>query len=72
MRMNPLYPCGKPCSRGTHNKTMKNPTLSLAFNRSNHDPTTTVGLFHGHSWEMKYYKTMLNRHLINKTLYKSE
>ena len=24
MTMSPLYPCGKPCSRGTHNETVKN------------------------------------------------
>ena len=23
MTMSPLYPCGKPCSRGTHNETVK-------------------------------------------------
>ena len=27
MTMNPLYPCGKPCSRGTHNETVKNLVL---------------------------------------------
>ena len=25
--MSPLYPCGKPCSRGTHNETVKNLAL---------------------------------------------
>ena len=24
MTMTPLYPCGKPCSRGTHDETVKN------------------------------------------------
>ena len=27
MTMRPLYPCGKPCSRGTHNETVKNLAL---------------------------------------------
>ena len=27
MTMSPLYPCGKPCSRGTHNETVKNLAL---------------------------------------------
>ena len=29
MTMSPLYPCGKPCSRGTHNETVKNPAYLL-------------------------------------------
>ena len=28
--MSPLYPCGKPCSTGTHNETMKKLTLFLS------------------------------------------
>ena len=27
MRMSPLYPCGKLCSKGTHNETLKNLAL---------------------------------------------
>ena len=27
MTMSPLYPCGKPCSRGTHDETVKNLAL---------------------------------------------
>ena len=27
MTMSPLYPCGKPCSRGTHNEIVKNLAL---------------------------------------------
>ena len=27
MTISPLYPCGKPCSRGTHNETVKNLAL---------------------------------------------
>ena len=27
MTMGPLYPCGQPCSRGTHNETAKNLAL---------------------------------------------
>ena len=27
MTMSPLYSCGKPCSRGTHNETVKNSAL---------------------------------------------
>ena len=27
MTMSPLYPSGKPCSRGTHNETVKNSAL---------------------------------------------
>ena len=26
-----LYPCGKPCSRGTHNEAVKKPALSPAI-----------------------------------------
>ena len=53
MTMSPLYPCGKPCSRGTHNETVKNPALSPAFDRSNHDRTTAVALLNSHSSERK-------------------
>ena len=28
MTMSPLYPCGKPCSRGTHHETVENLALS--------------------------------------------
>ena len=31
MTMNPLYPCGKPCSTGTHNETVKKLTQFSAF-----------------------------------------
>ena len=27
LTMSPLYPCGKPCSRGTHNETVQNLAL---------------------------------------------
>ena len=27
MTMSPLHPCGKPCSKGTHNETVKNLAL---------------------------------------------
>ena len=29
--MSPLFPCGKPCSRGTHNETVKNSALFSAI-----------------------------------------
>ena len=31
LTMNPLYPCGKPCSRGTRNETVKKLTLFSAI-----------------------------------------
>ena len=31
VKMSPLYPCGKPCSPGTHNEAMKKMTLFSAF-----------------------------------------
>ena len=37
MTMSPLYPCGKPCSRGTHNETAKNAALSPAFDHDSID-----------------------------------
>ena len=49
MTMSPLYSCGKPCSTGTHNETVKNLTQLTAFDRSNHDRTTALALFTGHS-----------------------
>ena len=39
MTMSPLYPCGKPCSRGTHHETVKNLALFLQSSmelRKNH------------------------------------
>ena len=53
MTMSPLYPSGKPCSRGTHDETVKNLALSPAFDRSNHDRITSVALFNGHYLERK-------------------
>ena len=53
MTMSPFYPCDKPCSRGTHNETMKNLALTPAFDQSNHDRTITVAVFNGHSSERK-------------------
>ena len=47
--MSPLYPRGKPCTTGTHNKTVKKMTLFSAFDRSNHGPATALALFNGHS-----------------------
>ena len=35
MKMSSLYPCGKPCSTGTHNETVTNLALSPEFDRSN-------------------------------------
>ena len=37
MTMSPLYPCGIPCSRGTHNETVKNLALSPAFDHDSID-----------------------------------
>ena len=39
--MSPMYPFGKPCSRGTHNETVKNPALSPAFD---HDSINRIGI----------------------------
>ena len=41
MTISPLYPCGKLCSRGTHNKTVKNPPLSHAFDHDSIDRVNT-------------------------------
>ena len=59
MTTSPLYPCGKPCSRGTHNEIVKNPALSPAFDRSNQDRTSAVALFNGHSSERKCDKNQV-------------
>ena len=56
MTMSHLYTCGKPCSTGTHNETVKKLTLFSAFDRSNYDRTTALALFNGHSSERKFDK----------------
>ena len=56
MTMKPMYPCGKPCSRGTHNETVKHLALSKAYDRLNHDRKTAVALFNGCSSERKCNK----------------
>ena len=68
MTMSPFYPCGKPCSRGTHNETVKNPALSPAFDRSNHDRTTAVALFNGHSLERKCDKNHVKQTFNQRSL----
>ena len=72
MAMSLFYSCSKPCSKGTHDETVKRLTLFSAFNRSNHDRTTALSLFICHSSETKYEKTTLSRHLMNTTWHKSE
>ena len=43
MTMNPLYPCGKPCSGGTHNETVKNLALLTSIvNEWNYDGITAL------------------------------
>ena len=42
MTMSSLYPCGKPCSRGTHNETVKYFALFCSIMASNLHP---VGVF---------------------------
>ena len=42
MAMSPLHRCGKPCSTGTRNETVKNLALSPAFDQSNQDRKTAV------------------------------
>ena len=37
MTMSPLYPCGKPCSRGTHNETVKILALFSSIINGNYD-----------------------------------
>ena len=63
LMMSPLYPYGKPCSTETHNETVKNLALSPAFDRSNHDRTTAVALFNGHSSERQCDKNHLKQTL---------
>ena len=42
MTMSPLYPCRKPCSRGTHNETVKN--FAFFSNQWNYDGLTASNL----------------------------
>ena len=65
MMMSSLYPCGKPCSRGTHYETVKNPALSPAFDHDSICSTVTAR-------NENAIKTMLSRRLIKETWYKSE
>ena len=46
MTMSPLYPCGKPCSRGTHNETVTNLKLGpiLSNHQWNYDGITASNL----------------------------
>ena len=68
MTMSPLYPGGKPCSTRTHNETVKNLALFSAFDRSNHDRTTAVALFNGHSSERKCDKDHVKQTLNQRNL----
>ena len=72
LTMSPLYPCGKPCSRGTHNETVKNPALSPTFDRSNQDHTTAVALFNGHSTERACGENHVKQTFNQRTWYKSD
>ena len=76
MTMSPLYPCGKLCSTGTHNETVKNLVLFSTFDRSNQERTTASALVIGQSsvtpQKENAIKTTLSRHLINGTWFKSE
>ena len=56
MTISSLYPCGKPCSTGTHRETVRKLIVCSAFDRSNHDRTTTSSLLNGHSSERKCEK----------------
>ena len=76
MTMNPLYPCGKPCSRGTRNETVKNLALSPAFV---HDSINRIRIERLPQLcstvtprKENAMKTKLSRHLMNETWYKSE
>ena len=44
MTMSPLYPSGKPCSRGTHNETLKNLALFFCNYQWNDDGITPSNL----------------------------
>ena len=65
MTMNPLYPCGKLCSTGTHSEIMKNLALFPVFDRSNHERTTSVALFKCRSskrkWDNNHVKQAFNQ-----------
>ena len=61
MTMSPFFPCGKPCSAGTHNETVKSLALSPVFDRSNQDRMNAVA--HG---KENAIKTTLSRYLIKK------
>ena len=72
MTMSPLYPYGKPCSRGTHNETVKNPALSPAFDHDSIDrisiEATAVALFNGHSLERKCDKNHVKQAFYQRNL----
>ena len=76
MTMSPLYPFGKPCSRGTHNETVKNPALSPAFDHDSIDRIRIERLPYLCStvtpWKENAMKATLSRHLIKDTWCKSE
>ena len=74
MTMSSLYPCGKPCSRGTHYETVKNPALSPSFDHDSIDRISVERLPQLCSTPRKEnpIKTTLSRRLIDESWYKSE
>ena len=76
MTISPLCPCGKPCSAGTHNKTVKNPGRSPAFDHDSIDRIRIDRLPKLCSTvtprNENAIKTTLSRRLIKGTWYKSE
>ena len=76
MTMSPLYPCGKPSSRGTHHETIKNPALCHAFDHVSIDRIRIERLPLLCSTvtprKENAIKTTLSRRFIKETWYKSE
>ena len=69
MTMSPLYPCGKLCSRGTHNETVKNLALfssiiSDGITASNLNP---VGVFSILQSNKKFYNIYTVAIVIHKS-----
>ena len=60
MTTSPFYPCGKPCSRGTHDETVKNLALSFFNHQWDYDRITDsnldpVGMFSILQSNLRFY-----------------
>ena len=55
MAMSPLYPCGKPCSTGPHNQTVKNLAPFSAIMASNLNPVGALSILQSNWSNRKFY-----------------